>query len=224
MAELQEFEVRLSSGLKGTVLRTSRFLDKREFNTVKFSNGTEITVPSATLALLSNEGTVTYAVTERAGAWASWSLGTEKALGFAQHVMSGLQYLHTRNLVYCVLSPHTVVPVGTNWKLSDFRQLRVAGTDTSDEALSLAATLDTCPPEAAEGLISPAWDVWSFGQTLRKVLTGYKAHMPDPFRAVFLACLNVNPSSRPTLNQLSGLLETTRLSSREPGISTAATA
>ena len=49
MAELQEFEVRLSSGLKGTVLRTSRFLDKREFNTVKLNNGTEITVPSAAL-------------------------------------------------------------------------------------------------------------------------------------------------------------------------------
>ncbi len=49
MADLQEFEVRLSSGLKGTVLRTSRFLDKRESNTVKLSNGTEITVPSASL-------------------------------------------------------------------------------------------------------------------------------------------------------------------------------
>ncbi|MGI8962162.1 MAG: DUF2382 domain-containing protein [Bryobacteraceae bacterium] len=49
MAELQEFEVRLSSGLKGTVLRTSRFLDKREFNTIKLSNGTELTVPSAAL-------------------------------------------------------------------------------------------------------------------------------------------------------------------------------
>jgi hypothetical protein len=49
MADLQEFEVRLSSGLKGTVLRTSRFLDKREFNTVKLSNGTELTVPSAAL-------------------------------------------------------------------------------------------------------------------------------------------------------------------------------
>jgi Domain of unknown function (DUF2382) len=49
MPELQEFEVRLSSGLRGTVLRTSRFLDKREFNTVKLSNGTELTVPSAAL-------------------------------------------------------------------------------------------------------------------------------------------------------------------------------
>ena len=49
MADLQEFEVRLSSGQKGTVLRTSRFLDKREFNTVKLSNGTELTVPSGAL-------------------------------------------------------------------------------------------------------------------------------------------------------------------------------
>lgn len=49
MAELQEFEVRTSSGLKGTVLRTSRFLDKREFNVVKLNNGEELKVPSAAL-------------------------------------------------------------------------------------------------------------------------------------------------------------------------------
>ena len=51
MPDLQEFEVKLSDGSKGTVLRTSRFLDKREFNTVKLTNGTEITVPSAALEL-----------------------------------------------------------------------------------------------------------------------------------------------------------------------------
>ena len=49
MPDLQEFEVRLSDGSKGTVLRTSRFLDKREFNTVKLSNGKELTVPSSAL-------------------------------------------------------------------------------------------------------------------------------------------------------------------------------
>ena len=49
MAELQEFEVKLSDGRRGKVLRTSRFLDKREFNTVKLSNGTELTVPAAAL-------------------------------------------------------------------------------------------------------------------------------------------------------------------------------
>ncbi|MFZ0591130.1 MAG: DUF2382 domain-containing protein [Bryobacteraceae bacterium] len=49
MENLQEFEVKVSNGRKGTVLRTSRFLDKREFNTVKFNDGAEVTVPSAIL-------------------------------------------------------------------------------------------------------------------------------------------------------------------------------
>jgi stress response protein YsnF len=49
MENLQEFEVKMSNGRKGTVLRTSRFLDKREFNTVKFNDGAEVVVPSAIL-------------------------------------------------------------------------------------------------------------------------------------------------------------------------------
>jgi serine/threonine protein kinase len=155
------------------------------------------------------EGTLAYAITERSDAWASPFLAAEEALPFAEHVLSALEYLHTRNLVYCVLSPGTVVRVGTNWKLSDLSQLRVIGTEISDEILWLAATLDTCPPEATGGVISPAWDVWALGQTLQKLLTGERANLPDPFRQVVLACLNVNPSSRPTLSQLSGLLHTT---------------
>jgi serine/threonine protein kinase len=171
-----------------------------------------------------DEGTVAYAVTERADAWVIRSLTAEEALTFAQHILSGLGYLHARNLVYCLFSPRAVAAVGGDWKLSDFSQLRVSGIDIGDEALSLGTSLDTSPPEAAEGLISPAWDVWSFGQTLWKVLDGYKANIPDPFKAVFLACLNVNPSSRPTLNQLSALLESAELSSRTPDISAAAKA
>jgi Domain of unknown function (DUF2382) len=49
MENLQEFEVKVSNGRKGTVLRTSRFLDKREFNLVRFNDGAEVTVPSAIL-------------------------------------------------------------------------------------------------------------------------------------------------------------------------------
>jgi hypothetical protein len=49
MENLQEFEVRAGNGRKGTVLRTSRFLDNRAFNTVKFSDGDEIAVPAAKL-------------------------------------------------------------------------------------------------------------------------------------------------------------------------------
>jgi len=172
----------------------------------------------------SDEVNATYSVTERTDGLASRDIADEEAQRFAQDVMSGLEYLHSRNLVYCVLSPDTVVPVGADWKLSDFSQLRVTGADTSDEALSLSTTLDTSPPEAVEGLISPAWDIWAFGQTLRRVLTSDRANLPDPFRAVVLACLNVNPSARPTLTQLSGLLKTTWPTNREYGKSNVARA
>jgi serine/threonine protein kinase len=168
--------------------------------------------------LVRAEGTIIYAVTGSADAWGSRALVAEEALPFAQNVLSGLEYLHARNLVYCVLSPDTVAPVGSDWKLSDFSQLQVAGAGERDEVLSLAATVETSPPEAAEGLISPAWDIWAFGQTLRRVLTGYRPNMPDPLRAVILACLNVNPSSRPTLSQLSTILQSTP----QESISTAA--
>jgi serine/threonine protein kinase len=174
--------------------------------------------------LLRDGRMISYAVTERADTLAAAALGAEDGLGFAEHVIAGLEYLHARDLVYCILSPDTVVPVGSDWKLSDFSQLRIADIDTTDEVRSLSETCDTCPPEAAEGVISPAWDIWSFGQTLRKVLTGYKANMPDPFRAVFLACLNINPSSRPTLSQLSSLLEAAGSRDRKPDISSAAKA
>src|SRR5205823_9648400 len=93
--------------------------------------------------LQTEEGTVTCAVTERTDTWVARSLAAEQAVAFAKHVLSGLEYLHAKNLVYCVLSPRTVVPGGSDWKLSDFSQLRVAGVDMTDEVLSLAATLDT---------------------------------------------------------------------------------
>jgi serine/threonine protein kinase len=172
--------------------------------------------------LVRDEGPLIYVVTEQPDEWASRSLAAEQAVAFADDLIAGLEYLHRRDLVYCVLSPDTVVPVGSSWKLSDFSQLRVAGTEISDEVLGLASALDTCAPEAADGLVSPAWDVWSFGKTLRKVLTGSRADVPDPFRAVCLACLNINPSSRPTLDQIAELLEPARAANREGGISTAA--
>jgi serine/threonine protein kinase len=171
-----------------------------------------------------DEHTLTYAVTERADGLATRSLDTGEVFGFAEHVMAGLDYLHTRDLVYCILSPRTVVRVGGDWKLSDFSELRVAETDTADEVLSLQERCDTCPPEAAKGVISRAWDVWSFGQTLRKVLTANKASMAEAFRNVLLACLHVNPSFRPTLSQVSELLETARSRDRKSDTSSAANA
>ncbi len=181
------------------------------------------------------EFTFSYAVTERGEAPAVQSLNEEEALEFTSQIISGLRYLHSKNLVYCMLSPQTVVKVGTDWKLGDFSELRLSGNDEGYGTLSLAARVDTTPPEAVEGIISSAWDVWSLGQTLRSLVkkgnkyTGdpqaerQDAGMdighpsPDPFRSVILACLNVNPSSRPSLDQLSSLLRSAELAAPRAG-------
>jgi serine/threonine protein kinase len=212
-AEVREVLVRLFlEDARNSEERVSRFLEAKYFEHPHVLRYLE------TGTLVSDQGTLTYAVTEPGDASASRSLAPQEALEFAQHVLSGLEYLHARNLVYCVLSPDTVLRVGTDWKLSDFSELRVVGADASEEKLSLRRMWNTCPPEATEGLLSPAWDVWAFGQTLRKVL----ANVPDVFRGVLLACLNINPSTRPTLPQVSGLLETTRARDQEGDVSTAA--
>jgi serine/threonine protein kinase len=171
-----------------------------------------------------NERTVTYAITEGGDVWGSRSLAPQEALSFARDILSGLEYLHEKDLVYCLLSPRSVVAVGSDWKLSDFSELRVSGEDASAETLALASSLDTSPPEAVEGKVTAAWDIWAFGQTVQKVLARKKAELPNPFRAVFLACVNINPSLRPTASQLLRLLEPTRPSGRESEMWSAARA
>jgi serine/threonine protein kinase len=163
--------------------------------------------------------TFVYAVSERGDAPARRSLNEEEALNFASQIISALRYLHSKNLIHCMLSPESVVKIGTDWKLGDFSELRLSGKDEGYSTVSLASRVDTAPPEAVEGIVSPAWDVWSLGQTLRNLVktkseprglpehaTNDEAPSPDSFRRVVLACLNVKPSSRPSLDQLSSLL------------------
>jgi serine/threonine protein kinase len=150
--------------------------------------------------------TFTYTVTERGDPPAGRFLDEREAVEFASQIISALRYLHSKNLVYCMLSPETVVKIGADWKLGDFSELRVTGHDDGYGTLSLAARVDTTPPEAVEGVISSAWDIWSFGQTLRRLL---RRELTD-FKSAVLACLNVNPSSRPSLDQLSSLLPSPR--------------
>lgn len=175
------------------------------------------------------EFTFSYAVTDRGDRPAARSLNEEEALEFASHIMSALRYLHSKNLVYCTLSPETVLKVGTEWKLGDFSELRVTGNEEGYGTLSLAARVDTTPPEAAEGIVSSAWDIWSLGQTLRSLIkkagrysgephtdwqdagTDGRHASPDPLKSVILACLHVRPSSRPTLDQLASLLHSAEL-------------
>jgi serine/threonine protein kinase len=171
--------------------------------------------------LAHGEFTFSYVVTERGDRPAYQSLDHDETLQFATQIMSALRYLHSKNLVYCVLSPETVLQTGGAWKLGDFSELRVTGNEDGYGTFSLAARVNTAPPEAAEGIISCAWDIWSLGQTLRSLTKkSGEPHMdhrnmdtndghssPDPIRSFILACLNAQPSSRPSLDQLASILQ-----------------
>lgn len=85
-------------------------------------------------------------------------------------ICAGLAWLHSQNLVYCALRGDSVVRVGDEWKLGDFSELRVTGRAATDETRRLMIRRDLyVPPEAYEGVVSPAWDAWSLGMLIQNL-------------------------------------------------------
>ena len=82
-------------------------------------------------------------------------------------IATGLEWLHSQDFVYCGLRPDSVARVGREWKLADFSELRIAGKSAPEDTRRLLIRRDLyAPPEAYEGVVSPAWDAWSLGQTI----------------------------------------------------------
>ncbi|MDQ6678922.1 MAG: hypothetical protein M3Z09_16685, partial [Acidobacteriota bacterium] len=84
---------------------------------------------------------------------------------------AALNYLHRESLVYCALQAGSVWNVGGTWKLADYTELRMEGKYRGSDTRHLLIRPDlNTPPEAYEGLVSPAWDAWSLGLLLNKTL------------------------------------------------------
>jgi serine/threonine protein kinase len=87
-----------------------------------------------------------------------------------RHIAAGLGWLHAQGFVYCALRADSVVWTGTTWKLADFSELRIAEKSAHEETRRLLIRQDLyAPPEAYEGVVSPAWDAWSLGQTIQNL-------------------------------------------------------
>ncbi len=131
-------------------------------------------------------------------------------------LIPGLRALHDEDLVLCNLELNGVWKIGQQWKLADFSELRLAGS-ADGEMRRILARLPSAPPEAFEGRILPAWDVWSLGALLQKVLTPSPAHvegsvslprgrhirlhgLPEPFDTIARDCLQPDPAARPSLD------------------------
>ncbi len=92
----------------------------------------------------------------------------------AQGMLSALIYLGggDRPLVHRDLKPANILNVNGVWKLADFGLLRGIGPDRVAQTRTLLGTAEYAPPEAFDGTVSTAWDMWSLGAVLVEALTG----------------------------------------------------
>lgn len=99
-------------------------------------------------------------------------LAAEEMSEIMRSISSALMYLHSQNKTHCDLKPDNILKVGNVWKLSDFGLLRSLEQEKAIKTMGAFGTAAYVPPEAYDGIISPAWDVWSLGVILVEGLTG----------------------------------------------------
>jgi serine/threonine protein kinase len=138
----------------------------------------------------------------------------------SRQILAALEYLHSENLLYCALRAASVWRIGDNWVLSDYSQLRVPGTEAPEDARRLLVQKGiTAPPEVYFGQVSPAWDVWSFGAMLGRLLSPVRKRgdpepdlreplvLPAEIEEVIANCSAPEPNSRPSVAELKQFFE-----------------
>jgi serine/threonine protein kinase len=153
------------------------------------------------------------------------ALTAEETRGMLAATLDALFYLHAKGFVHGHLSPANIMAIGDEIKLSS------DGIVRAGERLSDSGRLSPYdPPEAASGRISTAADMWSLGMTLAEVLTQklpiwerlgreeprLPESMPQPFADIARRCLQRDPKSRWTVEQVASALSHTLLQHVEP--------
>jgi TonB family protein len=128
-----------------------------------------------------------------------------------------LSYLHQKNLVHGGLKPPNILVVNDQLKLAS-DTIRHAG----QSAASMAEQSVYAPPEAKDGKISSAGDIWALGVTMVEALTqtaptsldersgsaSLPASLPPEFAGIVRRCLSRNPAGRPILAELEAEFKT----------------
>ncbi len=139
------------------------------------------------------------------------ALTDDEAREMLRPTLDALAFLHGLNLVQGQLKPANILVVGDQLKLASDTIRRV----TDGTMIAEAATVYD-PPEARNGSISAAGDIWALGVCLFEALTRRPplgrserreaiALPPDfspAFRDIVTRCLNSNPQDRPSVTEL----------------------
>ena len=120
-------------------------------------------------------------------------------------VLDALEYLHGKGFTHGDLKPANILASGDSLKLSSDTISRIGEPQV---VARKAGVYD--PPEAVNGLLTPATDVWSLGMTLVEVMTQrlpewqagsqreplVPATMAAPFQEIARQCLRLEPHRR----------------------------
>jgi serine/threonine protein kinase len=152
-------------------------------------------------------------------------LSETEATLFVQDIAEALVYLHNQpqTVTHRDLKPGNVLRAGDKWKLSDFGLVKIIGAGSVSNTSKLFGTVQYVPPEAYDGEISPAWDVWSLGIIIVEALTGKPpfqweteqqlqkqicekepdlSGLPKKFEPIVRGCLEKNRKNRWTVQQI----------------------
>jgi TonB family protein len=140
-------------------------------------------------------------------------------------LLDALSFLHGKGVVHSRVKPSNVHATGDELKLSA-DQIMAAQILSSGETNSGRTRRDVYDaPETADGIVSPAGDVWSIGVTLVAALTqnvtfeegaassvsrGDPAPpdtVPQPFRGIARECLHLDPKRRCSLGEIQARLQ-----------------
>jgi TonB family protein len=154
------------------------------------------------------------------------------ALDLTLSLAQALAYLHRRKHVHRDVKPANVLRVDGVWKLSDYGAVRHVN-DTTSRTNLISGTMTYMPPESFDGVVSPAWDMWSLGVLLLRALTGsapytetsepqlmhailckepsIPAGLPAPFDVIVRGCLEKDFRARWTSEKVQATLDLHRL-------------
>jgi len=139
--------------------------------------------------------------------------------------LDALAFLHRKRLVHGQLKPPNILVVNDQLKLAS-DTVRPAGASR----VSVAKSSLYDPPEAKDGRMFGAGDVWALGITLVEALTlrdpvwpdeapdtaSLPATLPPAFVDTVRRCLSRNPANRPTISSLAAQFERTPATPVEP--------
>jgi TonB family protein len=152
-------------------------------------------------------------------------LEPEETRQILESVLDALTYLHGRGLAHTRLKPGNIMATGDQLKISSDTLCEIGSAPLAMPRASIYAA-----PESLSAPVSPTADMWSLGVTIVEALTQrtptiknqMRAELPvpetipPPYLAIARRCVQLDPSRRANLQEISTLLNPGAAAKRDP--------